>query len=94
MKRYWYVYIITNYKNTVFYIGITNNLERRVYEHKNGLFDNSFAKKCRLYKLIWFEQFYNPQEARAAEKRIKGWTRKKKIDLIKSINLNLKDLMS
>lgn len=94
MKRYWYVYIVTNYKNTVFYIGITNNLERRIYEHKNGLFKNSFTKKYKLYKLVWFEEFPTPQQAIEAEKKLKGWTRKRKIALIKATNPNFRDLIS
>jgi putative endonuclease len=75
MSKSWFVYIITNYKNTVLYIGITNNLKRRIWEHKTGLIKNSFSKKYHLYKLMWFEEFNTPQETIEAEKIIKGWRR-------------------
>jgi putative endonuclease len=87
-----YAYIISNFTNSVLYTGTTNNLERRIFEHRNGLIKNSFSEKYRLYKLLWFEQFNSPLEAIAAEKKIKGWTRAKKIYLIKQINSELKDL--
>jgi putative endonuclease len=70
-----YTYIITNYINTVLYVGVTNNLKRRVREHQRGSDKNSFSSRYKLYKLIWFEEFNNPLEAIVAEKRIKGWTR-------------------
>lgn len=72
MDNSWYVYIITNYTNAVFYTGITNNLIKRIYEHKHKLVVNSFSNKYRLYKLVWFEKFSNPKEAIAIEKKIKG----------------------
>lgn len=93
MNKNWYTYIITNYKNKVLYTGVTNNLERRISEHKNGLTGNSFSKKYRLYKLIWFEEFNTPQEAIGAEKKIKGWKRIKKLNLIKENNPNFCDLI-
>lgn len=68
----WFVYIITNYTNNVLYTGITNNLERRIWEHKNGIKQNAFSKKYRLYKLLWFEVFNSATEAIKVEKRIKG----------------------
>ena len=92
MTKSFFVYIITNYQNTVFYTGITNNLKRRIYEHKKGIV-NSFSKKYRLYKLVWYEEFSTPEEAIIIEKRIKGWKREKKMDLIKTENPNLKDLL-
>ena len=87
-----YTYIITNHINSVFYIGVTNNLERRISEHKTGTFNNSFSKRYRLYKMIWFQEFENPLEAIAAEKKIKGWKRSKKVELIKEFNSEYKDL--
>lgn len=92
MGKHWYVYIITNYTNSVLYTGITNNLTRRLFEHKSGLSDSSFSHKYKLYKLIWFQEFSSPQEAITIEKKIKGWKRAKKIKLIKKLNLGLKDL--
>ena len=94
MSKSWFVYIITNYKNTVLYTGVTNDLIRRIWEHKTGIIKNSFSKKYRLYKLIWFEEFNTPQEAIEAEKKIKGWRREKKISLIKEKNPNFQDLFT
>ena len=80
MKKSYFVYIITNFKNTVLYAGITNELLERVEQHKKGLADISFTKKYRLYKLVWFAEFRTPEEAIIIEKRIKGWKRYKKIN--------------
>jgi putative endonuclease len=71
---------------------VTNNLARRVFEHKNGLDKNSFTKRYKLYKLVWFEELSTPEEAISAEKKIKGWTRNKKIELIKKDNPNLTEI--
>ncbi len=90
--RNYYTYIATNKNHTVLYTGITNDLERRIYEHKNKLF-LGFTSKYNVNKLIWYENFNSPEEAIAAEKKIKGWTRAKKLDLIKSINPNFDDLL-
>ena len=70
---------------------MTNNLKRRVYEHKNKLV-GGFTKKYNINKLIFYEIFNFPTEAIIAEKKIKGWTREKKINLIKSKNPEYKDL--
>lgn len=85
-----YVYIATNKMNTVFYTGVTNNLSRRIYEHKGKLIDG-FIKKYNIDKLVFYETFNSPTEAISAEKRIKEWKREKKIDLIKNINPEFKD---
>jgi len=90
MKNY-YVYIITNKYNDVLYTGVTNSLERRIYEHKNKLIDG-FSKKYNLNKLVYFEQFMDVNDALSAEKRIKGWLRQRKIDLIESLNPDWNDL--
>lgn len=92
MNKSYFVYIITNYENTVLYTGITNNLQKRIEEHKKGIINNSFSNKYRLYKLVWFEGFPTPEEAITVEKRIKGWVRRKKINLIKNKNPNFQDL--
>ena len=92
MSKSYFVYILTNYKNTVLYTGITNDLLERVDQHKKGLVNISFTKKYRLYKLVWYEIFQSPEEAIIIEKRIKGWKRYKKINLIKAKNPNFKDL--
>lgn len=93
MKNY-YVYILTNYTNNVFYTGVTNNLQRRILEHKTKVSPKSFSAKYKLYKLLWFEEFYSPLEAIAAEKKIKDFRREKKIKLIKEKNPLFKDLLS
>jgi len=91
MKKQYYIYIVTNKRNTVLYVGITNNLERRIFEHKNKLL-KGFTSKYNVTKLVYYEVFNSPREAIAAEKKIKGWIRAKKINLIKSINPDFKDL--
>jgi len=91
MDRKYCVYIATNKSNTL-YIGITNNLQRRMYEHRQKLIPG-FTEKYNINKLVYLQEFNNPQEAITAEKQIKGWTRKKKIVLIKSINPTFKDLL-
>ncbi|MBU2037065.1 GIY-YIG nuclease family protein [Patescibacteria group bacterium] len=91
MSKQYFTYIATNFKNTVLYTGVTNSLNRRMYEHKNGLVEG-FTKKYKINKLVFYEIFSNPADAIRAEKKIKGWTRQKKIDLIKSKNPDFKDL--
>ena len=88
----WYVYIITNFTNSVFYTGVTNDLEKRIYEHKQGFIKSSFSSRYRLYKLIWFEEFTTPAEAIQAEKKVKDYKRERKVALIKRINPEFKDL--
>ena len=89
MKQY-YVYIMTN-KSRTLYTGVTNNLRRRVFEHKHHLIDG-FTKKYNITKLVYYEETNDVREAIAREKQIKGWLRKKKIALIESINAEWKDL--
>lgn len=90
MKQY-FVYIMTNIANTVLYTGITSDLIRRVYEHKNKLVEG-FTKKYNLTKLVYLEEFADVNDAIAAEKKIKGWLRIKKIKLIESKNPEWRDL--
>ena len=89
MKDY-YIYILTN-KSRTLYTGITNDLNRRLYEHKNKLIEG-FTKKYNISILVYFELFTNPDDAIRREKQIKGWLRKKKINLIESTNPEWKDL--
>lgn len=91
MDKQFYVYIATNKGNTVLYTGITNNLLRRMFEHKNKIV-KGFTEKYNIDKLVFYDTFDNPQEAIEAEKKIKGWLRIKKINLIKSKNPEFKDL--
>lgn len=90
MKSY-YVYILTSKLNSVLYIGITNNLARRIYEHKNKLF-KGFTEKYNVNKLVYCEEFNNIEDAIANEKKLKGWIRRKKVDLIDEHNPEWKDL--
>ena len=89
--RQYCIYIMTNIHNTVLYTGVTNNLERRVYEHKHGL-GSSFAHKYNLHKLVYFEVSDNVHFAIEREKQIKGGSRRKKIELINDLNPNWRDL--
>ncbi len=85
------VYILTNWSNTVLYTGVTNNLERRIYEHKNKLVEG-FTEKYNVDKLVYFDCISDIKSAIGREKQIKGWTRQKKNELIKNINPQWKDL--
>jgi putative endonuclease len=92
MKDYnFYVYILTNWNNEVMYIGMTNNLERRLYEHKNKLVDG-FTKKYNVNKLVYYEHGTDVHAAIAREKEIKKWRREKKNNLVISMNPTWKDL--
>ena len=90
MNNY-YVYIITNEYNTTVYTGITNNLVRRIYEHKNKLI-KGFSAKYNLYKLVYFEQTESVESAIIREKQIKNYSRAKKEQLINSMNPKHEDL--
>lgn len=81
-----------NCRNTVIYTGITDNLYRRILEHKNKFNLKSFTARYNVEKLVYYEVFDNSYDAICREKVIKGWVRKKKIELIKSINPEFKDL--
>ena len=89
---HYYTYITTNKYNAVFYTGITNNLHVRMQLHI-GKRIPGFTARYNVNKLVWYEVFKTPQEAIAAEKRIKGWRREKKIALIQSINPGFRDLL-
>jgi putative endonuclease len=90
MEQY-FVYILTNKYNNVLYVGITNNLIRRVYEHKNKLI-SGFTSKYNVNKLVYYESFQSVFDAIKREKEIKGWKREKKVALINSFNPEWKDL--
>ncbi|MBQ9759907.1 MAG: GIY-YIG nuclease family protein [Clostridia bacterium] len=80
-----YVYILTNQTNAVMYIGMTNDLRRRITEHRNEEIDG-FTKKYHVKKLVYYERYQNPLSAIAREKQLKHWTRKKKNALIEEHN--------
>lgn len=90
MKKY-YVYILTNHTKTTLYIGVTNNLERRLYEHKNKLIDG-FSKRYNLNKLVYYEETTSIVSAIEREKQLKGYTRSKKDTLIITKNPYWEDL--
>lgn len=89
----YYTYIISTKHNTVIYIGATNNLHRRVYEHSQGLIDG-FTKKFNVRKLVYFEIFSQVKESILREKQIKKWSRSKKNNLITKTNPLWNDLLS
>ncbi len=91
MKRYYYVYIFATKKNGTLYTGVTNNLIKRVYEHKNNLI-NGFTKKYRINHLVYYEIFKDIYEAITREKRLKKWKRQWKIELISKFNPEWRDL--
>lgn len=87
----YYVYIITNKSNSTLYVGVTNNLKRRLFEHKNKLVDG-FSKRYNLDKLIYFEETSDINSAIEREKQIKAYSRLKKESLIFYLNPTKKDL--
>ena len=87
----YYVYILTNKYNSVFYTGVTNNLQRRCNEHKKKLI-KGFTSKYNIGKLVYYEVFDQINDAIAREKQIKGYTRFKKKKLIDDFNQNWQDL--
>lgn len=90
IKTY-YVYIVTNFLNSVFYTGVTNDLHRRIYEHKNKLVDG-FTKRYNIWKLIYSEEYSDVRDAIFREKQIKDYRREKKLDLIKKMNPKLEEI--
>ncbi|MCX7736274.1 MAG: GIY-YIG nuclease family protein [Candidatus Kapabacteria bacterium] len=86
-----YVYIMASKKYGTLYTGVTSNLLKRIYEHKNNLIDG-FTKKYSVHTLVYFEDCGNILQAIKREKQIKGWNRYKKIKLIESIKKNWEDL--
>ena len=92
MNKY-YVYILANKTNSVLYIGVTNNLERRIYEHKNKLLPG-FTEKYNVAKLVWYEECSDVKAAIQREKNLKKWKRSWKNTLIEKENPDYKDLSS
>ena len=87
-----WVYILTNHTNNVLYTGVTNDINRRTFEHRSKTV-SGFAEKYNTYKLVYAEETNSAEEAIAREKQIKGWTRAKKIALIETINPDWFDLL-
>ena len=91
MPKQMFVYIMTNRLNTVLYTGVTSDLKRRVYEHKEKI-KGKFTSRYNVNKLVYYEVFSDPYNAIAREKQIKAGSRKKKIDLINATNPKWRDL--
>ena len=92
MKQHnYYIYILANKNNKVIYTGMTNNLERRLYEHRNKIIEG-FTKKYNVDRLVYYELFSNAEDAIRREKEIKKWRREKKDNLIMTLNPEWKDL--
>ena len=89
--RNYFVYILTNFKNTVLYVGVTNDLERRLYEHRRGV-SQGFTSKYKVTKLVYFQVTQDVEAAIAREKQIKGGSRADKIRLIEEGNPGWEDL--
>lgn len=87
----YYVYMLTNKTHSVLYIGVTNDLIRRVYEHKEELVDG-FTKRYHVHKLVYFEEYTYMYDAISREKQLKRWRRDKKEELIKTINPKWEEL--
>ena len=86
-----YVYILTNVHNKVLYTGVTSDLVKRVYEHRNGIVDG-FTKEHSVHHLVWYETHEAPEAVILREKQIKKWERKWKLRLIEEENYEWKDL--
>ncbi|AUD79607.1 endonuclease [Kangiella profundi] len=91
MDKQFYVYVMASKKNGTLYIGITSNLVKRVWEHKNNAVEG-FTKKYEVHQLVYYEQHESSYSAIQREKRLKEWKRKWKLDLIEGMNPEWKDL--
>lgn len=87
----YYVYIMTNIRNTVLYIGVTRNLEYRIWEHKNKIHPG-FTNRYNITKLVYFEEFNLMMDAVQREKQLKNWHRDWKFNLVRQMNPSLKDI--
>jgi putative endonuclease len=91
--RRYFVYIMTSSSLSTMYIGVTNDIGRRVFEHCNGM-GSEFAKKHRVNRLAYVEEYENPTDAIVREKQLKGWNRIRKNELVRAANPEWKDLAS
>ena len=90
--KHWYVYIMSNRANGVLYIGVTDNIEERVKEHKLKVYPKSFTAKYNCIMLVYFEEFENGKDAEKRERQFKKWKRNWKIELIEEMNPNWIDM--
>ena len=91
--RVYYVYILSNQHRTVLYVGVTNDLIRRIYEHQQE-FVEGFTKQYHCHDLLYYEQFATAYDAITREKQLKCWSRAKKLERIRTMNPELRDLSS
>ncbi len=91
LTKQYYVYFLTNWNNKVLYVGVTNDLKRRIYEHKHSL-NKGFTSKYNVNKLVYYEVCEDIEAAILREKQIKAGSRKKKNDLVERVNPNWEDL--
>lgn len=91
IDKTYHVYIITNIANNVLYIGVTNDLQRRIYEHKNSLVEG-FSKKYKVNKLVYYETTNDIKSAIAREKQLKSWRREWKMSLVRDKNSGFVEL--
>ena len=91
MEKYYHIYILASKRNGTLYIGVTSDLVRRVYEHKNNLIAG-FTSRYKVHKLVYYEEFNDVFEAINREKRLKDWKRKWKLALIEAFNPMWTDL--
>jgi len=92
MMKHWYVYVMTNKPDGVLYIGVTDNIDERVKEHKLKVYPKAFTSKYNCDKLVYFEVFENAVDAIVREKRFKKWKRGWKVELIEEMNPGWSDL--
>ncbi|WP_179339711.1 GIY-YIG nuclease family protein [Winogradskyella ludwigii] len=90
--KHWYVYIMASKPNGVIYIGVTDNIEERVREHKNKIYPKSFTAKYNCESLVYFEEFENGENASVRERQFKKWKRDWKIKLIEEMNPSWSDI--
>ncbi|MCR4263881.1 MAG: GIY-YIG nuclease family protein [Candidatus Roizmanbacteria bacterium] len=91
MDKSYYVYILASSKNGTLYIGVTSNLIKRVWQHKNNIAEG-FTKKYSIHQLVYFEKYENIEDAIKREKQLKKWNRNWKVVLIEKVNQNWNDL--
>jgi putative endonuclease len=91
MEKQYYVYLMTNDHNSVLYTGVTSDLKKRIYEHKEKMIPG-FTAKYNVVKLVYYETFEDPESAIRREKQIKGGSRRKKISLVTGVNREWRDL--
>lgn len=89
-ERAYFVYILASQRNGTLYVGVTNDLARRVWQHRTG-HGSQFAARYKVTHLVWYETYNNPQVAIAREKQLKGWERRWKLELIERMNPGWKD---